>query len=376
MKRPADILINFPRLEHKLDEAGLDAVVARTGINFTYLAGFPYPGTLARHLDLADSPRAVFVVWPRRGEAVIVTNAIAEGLARRDSWIEKIEVYAGYTEPPIERLAKVLVGMGLADAKVGFERNFISEADWQSLAVALPRMRMRDSSSVMEDVVAVKTLGEVAALRRGADLLDAAYLKHFPAVRPGMKERELHAALVAECLATGCHFVHGILNSSRNMIAYAGESDFQFAAGDAVRTDYVAYLNGYPGHQSRCAVIGKPSEEQRREYRTIRDIYRRCIEECRPGRTAGEVYDAVVEHFAAAGLQYTSMLAGHSVGCWWHQQEPVIARGNPRRLEAGMVIAMEPHINHWHIQDMILLRDVGPELLSARFPTDEIFVCG
>jgi hypothetical protein len=144
----AEKLINLARLEQKMDDAGLDAVVARTGINFTYLAGFAYPGTLARHLDLADSPRGVFVIWPRHGEPVIVTNAIAQGLAQRDSWIERIEVYAGYSEPPVERLAKVLAGMGLVDATVGFEQNFISAADWQSLATTLPRMRMRDSTAI------------------------------------------------------------------------------------------------------------------------------------------------------------------------------------------------------------------------------------
>jgi Xaa-Pro aminopeptidase len=55
---------------------------------------------------------------------------------------------------------------------------------------------------------------------------------------------------------------------------------------------------------------------------------------------------------SAAGMAYKSMLAGHSVGAWWHQQEPVISRDHPRCLEEGMVIAMEPHVDHWHIQDM------------------------
>ncbi len=41
-----------------------------------------------------------------------------------------------------------------------------------------------------------------------------------------------------------------------------------------------------------------------------------------------------------------------------------------------MVIAMEPHVNHWHIQDMFVIRDHGPELISSKFPTDEIFACG
>lgn len=47
---------------------GLDALLARTGLNFTYLAGFAYPGKRARHVDLADSPRSVWVIWPRQGE--------------------------------------------------------------------------------------------------------------------------------------------------------------------------------------------------------------------------------------------------------------------------------------------------------------------
>jgi Xaa-Pro aminopeptidase len=372
----ASKLVNIQRLEATMETAGLDAIVARAGINFTYLAGFAYPGTLARHLDLADSPRGVYAVWPRYGDPVIVTNAIAAGLAERDSWIDKIEIYAGYSEPPIERLAKVLAHLGLRDGRVGMEQSFISAMDWTALTKALPKLRLSDSTSVMNEVRAIKTPGEVALFRRGADLLDAAYLKHFPSARPGMMERELHAALVGECLSTGCHFVHGILNSSRNKVPYAGESDFRLAAGDAIRTDYVAYIDGYPGHQSRCAVVGAPTPAQRREYRIIRDIYRASLQECRPGRSAGEVYDAVVAHFAAAGLEYHSMLAGHSVGAWWHQQEPIISQGNPWRLEEGMVIAMEPHIDHWHIQDMILLRPDGPELLSPKFPTDEIFVCG
>jgi Xaa-Pro aminopeptidase len=146
-------------------------------------------------------------------------------------------------------------------------------------------------------------------------------------------------------------------------------------AGDAVRTDYVAYVNGYPGHQSRCFVIGEPSTQQKAEYRAVRDLYRGLNDELVPGRTAGAVYDLVVERFTAAGLCYHNFLAGHSVGSWWHQQEPVISRGNPRVLEAGMVIAMEPHVNHWHIQDMLLVKSGGTELISSLFSTDEIFAC-
>jgi len=368
--------VQVARLNRQMDELGLDAIVARAGINFTYLSGLVYPGTLARHLDLADSPRGVYLIWPRSGEPRMVVNAIAEGLARRDSYIEHFDVYEGYTEPPVERLAKVLADMGLAGSKVGFETNFISMADGNTLRSRLPQMQIADSTQLMDVVRAVKTPAELALFKRGADLLDDAFLTCFRAVRPGMRERDLHAALVACCLAGGSEFTHGILNSHRNTIAYAGESDFAFAAADAIRTDYVAYVKGYPGHQSRCAVVGKPSAEQQREYAVIRDIYRATNDQLMPGRTAGEVYQFAVEQFAAVGITYKSMLAGHSVGAWWHQQEPVISRDNPRRLEEGMVIAMEPHVDHWHIQDMFVIRADGPELISDKFPTDKIFACG
>jgi hypothetical protein len=36
-----------------------------------------------------------------------------------------------------------------------------------------------------------------------------------------------------------------------------------------------------------------------------------------------------------------------------------------------MVIAMEPHWRHWHLQDMLLVTKDGPKLLSDRFSTDE-----
>jgi Xaa-Pro aminopeptidase len=375
MKQRFKTTLNIDRLNSFMDARGIDAVVARAGLNFTYLAGVAYPGTLARHVDLADSPRAVYAVWPRNGEPYIVLNATALDLAKRDAWIEQMEIYEGYVERPVEGLIRALSKMGLAEATVATEKDYVSALDWSLLESRLPKMRLVDSTDLMDQVRAVKVLGEIERFKKGADILDRAFQTVFAKARPGMRERDLHAALVAECIANGSEFTHGILNSSRNIVRYGGESDFVLKAGDAVRTDYVAYVNGYPGHQSRCFVIGEPSTQQKAEYRAVRDLYRGLNDELVPGRTAGAVYDLVVERFTAAGLRYHNFLAGHSVGSWWHQQEPVISRGNPRVLEAGMVIAMEPHVNHWHIQDMLLVKSGGTELISSLFSTDEIFAC-
>jgi Xaa-Pro aminopeptidase len=376
MKSSVKDLVNLPRLGQAMDRAGVDALVARAGLNFTYLAGFAYPGTLARHVDLADSPRSVWVLWPRKGEARIVLNGIARDLAARDSWIEKYDVYEGYVEPPIERVAKSLQEMGLGQSKIATELNYVSAADMATLKAKLPGLKISDLVPIMDETRAVKTAGEIARLKIGADVLDDAFTRCFPITKPGTRERDLHGALMADCLAGGSEFTHGILNSSRNTVAYGGESDFVFQAGDAIRTDYVCYVKAYPGHQSRCAVVGKATAKQAEEYKIARDVYLSSSNHLRAGRMAGEVYDFVQKKFASYKMDYHHMIAGHSVGAWWHQQEPVISRGNPRVLEDGMVIAMEPHLGHWHIQDMWVVRASGPELISDKFKTDRIFDCG
>ena len=58
----------------------LDAVVLRSGVNFTYLSGVVYPGTLQRHMDLTDSTRPVMLIWPR---------AEVEALADLQRFIER-----------------------------------------------------------------------------------------------------------------------------------------------------------------------------------------------------------------------------------------------------------------------------------------------
>ena len=371
--------VNVARLHEYMDRERLDAVVARSGQNLTYLSSFTYPGTLARHVDIADSTRAVLLLWPRRGEPIFVLNAIAEKLTVRDSWIKRAVVYDAYNESPYARLCSVIKEAGLEGGRIGFEKNYLSAEHWEEIRRGLPRAEMVDCNRMMDAVRWVKTPAELAMLRKGADLLDDAYLEVFPTITNGETERAVHSRLIGSCLRRGANWAHGILNSNRNTIPYAGESDELFLKGDVVRTDYVAYLDGYPGHQSRVAIMGKPSAALREDYARYHDAYVKIIDHCRPGVTAGGVYSFAVETFAKLGWRYTSILVGHSVGAWWHQQEPIVARGRDLTLEEGMVLALEPHgldpgPGFLHLQDMAVVRARGPELLSPKFNTTEMFV--
>lgn len=368
------VIANVPRLNAYMDRHELAALVIRSGNNFTYLSGMAYPGTLARHLDLANSVRGVLLVWPRHGEPIVVLDYAAEGLTRERSWVRRLEVYEPYVETAYSRVCKVLRDLGLERERVGFENDAMTVAHWEEIRRGLPSLDMVDCAPMMEEVRWVKTPEEIALFKRAADLLDEAYLEVFPMIRAGDTEREVHSRMVASCLRRGFGWTHGILNSSTNRVIYAGEGDTRFERGDIVRTDYVAYLDGYPGHQSRMAVLGPPSAEQRRQYDVTREIHRMTIEQCRPGVLASDVYDAVVSEYAKHGVKYTASLVGHGVGAWFHQQEPILGRSRKVPLEEGMVLAIEPYREHWHIQDLIVVRRDGPQLLSDRFSIEELFV--
>jgi Xaa-Pro aminopeptidase len=373
---PSDrkIIANVARLERFMDANGLDAVAVRTGVNFTYLAGIALPGTLARHLDIASTVRGFMLVWPRKGEPIIVLDSFAEKLVARDSWVGKTVVYRAYVESLYTRVANVLDDLGLARARVGFEKDGLSAAHWDETQRALSQLQMADCSRMMDEVRWVKTAGEIELQKYAADLLDDVLLEVFPTIRPGDCEREVHARIVEGCLRHGFGWVHGILNSSSNPVMYGGESDAKFQKGDFVRNDYVAYFKGYAGHQSRLAILGPPNHEQQQGYALTLEIHRRTMERCTAGVTAGEIYEFVVGEFKRKNIDYPASLVGHGMGAWFHQQEPVLRRGSETVLEDGMILAIEPQRLHWHLQDLIVIEKGKPRLLSDKFPIDQPFV--
>ncbi|MGQ0651954.1 MAG: M24 family metallopeptidase [Betaproteobacteria bacterium] len=368
------VIANVARLNACMDRMGLSAVAVRTGPNFTYLSGLAMPGTLARHLDAAYTVRGFMLVWPRTGEPFMVVDAFAEGLLRRSSWIRRVEVYQAYVESLYTKTARLLADAGLGSGRVGFERDGLSKAHWEEIAGLLPRLEMVDCSRMMDEVRWVKTPGEVALQKKACDLLDDVLLEVFPTIREGETERQVHARAIAACTRRGCAYVHGILNSSSNKVMYGGESDVAFRKGDFVRNDYVAYLDGYPGHQSRLAILGEPSAEQQRGYELTLEVHRKTLDRCRAGVAAGEIYASVVAEFEKNDIDYPASLVGHGMGPWMHQQEPVLRRGSEVVLEKGMVLAVEPQRLHWHLQDIILVNDGPPTLLSDKFPIDRPFV--
>lgn len=160
------VIANVDRLNRYMDRNDLAAVAVRSGVNFTYLAGMAMPGTLMRHLDVANTVRGFMLLWPREAEPSVVLDSMAEKVVKRDSWINRVELYQAYVESLYSRVVMLLEEYGLANKRVGFEQSTLSAAHWLQIQSALPNMKMIDISQMMDEVRWIKTPGEIALQKK------------------------------------------------------------------------------------------------------------------------------------------------------------------------------------------------------------------
>lgn len=356
-------------------EAGLDAIVVRSGQNVAYLSGLRFPGTLGRLQDFGHSPRGAIVIQFPNGEAILIVSTIAAALARRWSWLEDFREFTEYAEDPYVVAASTLRHRGLAHGRIGIERRLMGITQWEMLNGELPQAEFVECSGLLERVRNIKTPREVDILKHAARVQDEAYLEVFGTAQPGDTERELHARMLKALICRGAETAHGIMQTSGNPVTYGGESDVPVQTGDVVRTDYVSYCEGYAANLSRMAVMGRPTASQQEFYALLLSIHRETIARMlRPGVKACDIYAFVRERCIAAGFPAVAPLVGHNIGVWWHQEEPMLVPGEQRTLGPGMVICLEPIVDgFWHLQDEVLITEDGCELLSHLFDTDTLF---
>ena len=135
--------------------------------------------------------------------------------------------------------------------------------------------------------------------------------------------------------------------------------------------------------------VGTPSEEWRALCECTRDCLKAAIEQAVPGNHLGDIGAAVQELAEANGYGVVRDYVGHGVGQVMHEEPEVRnygKRGRGVKLQAGMVIAIEPMItlgtyrchtlgNGWtvvtddgmpaaHYENTVAVTEDGPVILT------------
>jgi Xaa-Pro aminopeptidase len=362
------------RMNALLDASGLDAVVASSMENVFYLTG----AWIDTQKAIPD--RLALVVWPRSGTPTLIVCTIEESLARRDSRIGDIRGYIEFQTSPIEALADVLQENKLTGARIGFERNHIVARYHDELREALPRVAWKGADRLFDEVRMLKSEAELAKLARAAHITDGVIWDAFQRARAGRPEKEIGDWMQMELMARGSDggilLVMGAGDAAG--LAHPYPRPRPLAGGDVVRVDFVGVFAGYLADLARTMVVGEATALQRDNYARLWDVQQATIAALRPGVRASAIYDLCAGSARKAGLDFNMPHIGHGLGVGLHEH-PMISPRNDTLLAEGMAIAIEPVCGNpdgskFHIEDLIIIRRSGPEIVSRAGQWQSLFV--
>jgi len=324
------------KLRGAMEERGLDALIPMSPENLAYASGAAPPSQRTVRSRLAAA------VIPAEGETEVVTVKLEAPLVREQSRLDRVTAYEEFVDDPVEVIAASLSSFGLADGRIGVETTYLSFADYQKLAVALPAAELHAADGLWEQLRMLKTPDEIEAIRSIGQAAERITDECLATVGPGATERDLGNLIAERYAEAGGDQLTMLVVASGERSAHlnAPPTSRILERGDIIRTDVIGTAGHYYSDVARTAVVGEPTAEQRRVYDLLRSVHERCIEALRPGALTSDIYRIYADAMDAAGLPAYHFV-GHGLGVTLHE-EPFVNALGATRLEQGMVLCIEP----------------------------------
>ena len=182
------------------------------------------------------------------------------------------------------------------------------------------------------------------------------------------------------CVSVNDEIVHGIPSSGRIL-----------EEGDIVSVDFGVAKDGYYGDSARTLAVGKISRNVKKLLDVTAESLGKAIEQCVVGNRVRDISGAVQSHVEKHGFSVVRAFVGHGIGRKMHEDPAVpnyVGSGKNPRLQAGMVLAIEPMVNvgtpevvvdedRWtartkdgnlsaHFEHSVAITEKGPWVLSRR----------
>jgi Xaa-Pro aminopeptidase len=373
------------RFRAMMAEQDLDAVVVRSPDNLVYLDSY----WCMKGYDV--------LVFPARGEPVLIVLEPQLEEAGRASWSQDIRPFDGYhpndPRPPwfrsrdlaLEVLAEkdlsgrvgleLTQGTQAADRMVG--EPTVPSQDWFD-AFARRCREVVDCSALLARARAIKTDQEIERMRLAAELAAAAMGHVREQLRPGMTCAEVGAMYEGHVHANGIGY-RGTVELARALtLVWSGSSIRTFTAtSNAEVSEHEPTLleiwvcaDGYWCDLTKNAVPGELTPEYDELTDGLLGVYRSALDHLRPGASLSELDRLVRAGIAELGYPgQPSHPIAHGVGARAHEP-PYAHQARADELREGMVLAIEPGV-YWpgggglRVEDNFLITANGSEQLGT-----------
>ena len=363
------------RLRKRILGERLDAIIAMSPENVTYVSGFVVPSqSLMRWRHAA-------CILTADGRIAMVAVDMEAMTVKAHAGIDDLRIYREFTDNPMEKIADTLKDLGLEDCRVGIELEFLPAKDFATLHRLLSGIQWVAADTIFNKARQIKTPNEVELLRALSKLTDKAIGDTLRSSKAGMNEMELAGNLLTALFAGGAesYKLMIIASGERSQFPNVGPTDRKLKEGDLIRMEIFGQKNGYLTGVCRTAVVGEPTAEQEKIWANLIECKYLVMDLIKPGASCPEVYRQFLDKFSELGFEPISFVA-HGIGLHLHE-EPYMGRYGNEMVEAGMVGAFEPLVyipGRFGMQnkDMFCVTEKGCELLSDYTPTDTLLRVG
>jgi len=306
-------------------------------------------------------------------------------------------------ERKLERI-RDLAGEAFGSEPIGVELDILTAEQYLLLRRTFPGREFVNVSGAVLEQRKSKDESEIERIEAACDAVHAGHLAAVAALREGISELELAAAVEnAHRLAghEGTFFIRqpdffmsrGPLASGPNLlrpsgVVYtitgvglspsvpAGPSKRLIARGDLVMVDIPTLVDGYHADQTRTYCLGRAAAEAREMYGGLKQIADRLAGSMRPGMTGRRVYSMAEEAAKELGMQNEfqsfgrgrkARIIGHGIGLELNEP-PVLSDSDNTELSENSVIAIDMHMMNdkcaVKLEDMVLVRSKGNRILT------------
>jgi Xaa-Pro aminopeptidase len=319
--------------------------------NVRYLTGF----TGSSALLLLSSDRAILFTDPRyqtqAGQECDCDVRIAKGplLIEVSRWLQRLKIKS-----------------------LAIEESRISFHDYVHLKELGIGIRLKPVSGVIESLRTVKSPAEVATIQASVQLNSAAFEQALRQFKPTMTEVDLAAEIEYRMRRLGADstaFETIVASGDRSALPHARPTDHPIRPDELLLIDMGSTVAGYASDMTRTLAVGKLDQKRRRIYRAVLESQLAAVDAVRPGVTCSHVDGVarrVLRGYGMAKLFIHS--TGQGLGLEIHER-PRIGRKEATKLEAGMVITIEPGVYQEglggvRIEDTVVVTASGSQVLT------------
>ena len=260
-------------------------------------------------------------------------------------------------------------------------------ANWSKwVKDAAPQSSVKDVSSAVGTLRAIKSPGELALIQKAIDPSVDAHLEAMKMMRPGLYEHQVAARMVEIHAYAGCEteaYAPIVGTGIDSTVLHYNKLDREIEDGDIVLLDVGGQFSGYASDITRTIPAnGKFTSRQREIYEIVLGAQNAAMEALKPGMTLGGSASTSLQKIAMDYIDsHGKDKEGHSLGRYYihglshHVGLDVHDPSGPSRpLEPGMVITIEPGIYipeenlGVRIEDDVLVTPTGYKVLTARLP--------